>query len=204
MSRGCRQARKQDEYRRKTAARLGTTLATYLVSSQQSSCPLPRAGHLDSGEATHCRKTGETPNARDKFAAMLKERVAPALREMGFKGSGQHYHQPVPGHYALLGFQKMRFGTRHDVRFTINLLACAYDEWTALVESNPHYGPKPLLGAHYEEPVWSERVGFLMPEPHDHWWHVLDDTDTEALGDEVVAVLREYGVPALLAHLPVT
>ena len=146
--------------------------------------------------------TGDMPNARDRFAAMLKERVAPALREMGFTGSGQRYHLPVPGHYALLGFQKMRFGTRHDVMFTINLLACGHSDWTALVERNPHYGPNPILGAHYGEPVWSERIGFLMPEPHDHWWHVLDDTDTEALGDEVIAVLREYGVPALLAHLP--
>jgi hypothetical protein len=146
--------------------------------------------------------TGEMQNARDKVATMLKERVAPALREMGFKGSGQHYHLPVPGHYALLGFQKMRFGTRHDVMFTINLLACSHSEWAALVERKPHYGPKPILGAHYEELVWTERIGFLMPEPDDHWWQVLDDTDTEALADEVIGVLREHGVPALRAHLP--
>ena len=149
--------------------------------------------------------TGEGPDAldaRQKVAAMLKERVAPALREMGFKGSGQNYHLPVPGHYALLGFQKMRFGTRHDVMFTINLLACSHDEWAALIEIRPQYGDKPILGAHYEEPVWSRRIGFLMPDPHDHWWQVLDDTDTDALADEVIGVLRGYGVPALRAHLP--
>jgi hypothetical protein len=133
---------------------------------------------------------------------MLKERVAPALRELGFKGSGQRYHLPVPGHYALLGFQKMRFGTRHDVMFTINLLACSHAAWTALVARTPHYGPKPILGAHYEEPIWSERIGFLLPEPHDHWWHVLDDTDTAALADDVIGVVRTYGMPALLARLP--
>jgi hypothetical protein len=148
--------------------------------------------------------TGEpgAPDAREKVAAMLKNRVAPALRSMGFKGSGQNYHLPVPGYYALLGFQKMRFGTRHDVMFTINLLACSHDDWAALIEARPHYGPKPILGAHYEDPVWSMRIGFLMPEPHDHWWQVLDDTDTEALADEVIGVLEQYGVPALRAHLP--
>jgi uncharacterized protein DUF4304 len=145
---------------------------------------------------------GEAPNARDKVAAMLKERVAPALRDMGFKGSGQNYHLPVPGHFALLGFQKMRFGTRHDVMFTINLLACSHADWTALAEANPYHGAKPILGAHYEGPIWSRRIGFLMPEPHDHWWQVLDDTDTDALAEEVIAVLRDLGVPALRAHLP--
>jgi hypothetical protein len=133
---------------------------------------------------------------------MLKERVAPALREMGFKGSGQNYHLPVPGHYALLGFQKMRFGTRHDVMFTINLLACSHADWAAIVEERPSYGPTPILSAQYGERVWSERIGFLMPNPLDHWWRVLDDTDTEALADEVIGVLEEYGVPALRAHLP--
>lgn len=146
--------------------------------------------------------TGDEPTAKDKVAAMLKERVAPELRAMGFKGSGQNYHLPVPGYFALLSFQKMRFGTRHDVMFTINLLACSHAEWAALVEARPQYGTKPILGAHYEEPVWSMRIGFLMPEPHDHWWQVLDDTDTDALADEVLGVLREYGVPALRAHLP--
>ena len=37
--------------------------------------------------------TGEgpgAPDAKQKVATMLKERVAPALREMGFKGSGQN------------------------------------------------------------------------------------------------------------------
>jgi hypothetical protein len=149
--------------------------------------------------------TGETPEAPDasrKLAAMLKDRVAPVLREMGFKGSGQNYHLPVPDHYALLGFQRARFGTRHDVLFTINLLACSYADWAALVEKRPHYAPKPILSAPYEEPVWSQRIGHLMPENLDHWWQVLDDTDMEALAAEVIGVLREYGVPALRAHLP--
>ena len=159
---------------------------------------------MNTGEAPEAPDAKDAKDAKQMVAAMLKERVAPALRSMGFKGSGQHYHLPVPDHFALLGFQKLRFGTRHDVMFTINLLACSHADWAALVEENPRYGPNPVLGAHYEEPLWSQRIGFLMPEPHDHWWQVLDDTDTDALADEVVGVLREYGVPALRAHLPVS
>jgi hypothetical protein len=146
--------------------------------------------------------TGEAPTAKDKVAAMLKGRIAPELRAMGFKGSGQNYHLPVPDHFALLGFQKARFGTRHDVMFTVNLLACSHAEWAALAETKPYYGERPIVGAVYPAPVWGQRIGFLMPEPRDHWWHVLDDTDSDALADEVMGVLREYGVPALRAHLP--
>ncbi|MGN6578216.1 MAG: DUF4304 domain-containing protein [Nocardioides sp.] len=142
------------------------------------------------------------PDASQKLAAMLRERVAPALRGMGFKGSGQNFHLPVRDHYALLGFQRARFGTRHDVLFTVNLFACSHAGWAALVEKRPQWGPKPILGAHYEDPAWSMRIGHLMPERLDHWWQVLDDSDTEALADEVIGVLREYGVPALRAHLP--
>jgi hypothetical protein len=147
--------------------------------------------------------TGDAPNAKDKFAEMLKERVAPELRALGFKGSGQNYHLPVPGYFALLGFQKMRFGTRHDVMFTVNLLACSHADWAALAATNRYHGERPILGGMYDAPIWGQRIGLLMPEPHDHWWQVLDDTDTDALADEVLGVLREYGVPALRARLPV-
>jgi hypothetical protein len=146
--------------------------------------------------------SGEASTATDKVAAMLKQRVAPELRAMGFKGSGQNYHLPVPGHFALLGFQKARFGTRHDVMFTVNLLACSHADWAALAQTKPYYGEKPIAGAMYPPPVWGQRIGFLMPDPHDHWWHVLDDTDSGALAEEVIDALREYGVPALRAQLP--
>ncbi len=107
--------------------------------------------------------TGEAPTAKDKVAAMLKERVAPELRTMGFKGSGQNYHLPVPDHFALLGFQKARFGTRHDVMFTINLLACSHADWAALAETKPYYGERPIVGAMYPAPVWGSGSASSCP-----------------------------------------
>ena len=41
--------------------------------------------------------------AQETYGEMLKALVAPGLRAMGFKGSGQNYRVPSDDYWALLG-----------------------------------------------------------------------------------------------------
>jgi len=45
--------------------------------------------------------------------------------------------------------------------------------------------------------VWpiNVRLGFLMPDRTDRWWQVTANDDSNLVGAEVVAALRDYGLP---------
>lgn len=49
---------------------------------------------------------------------MLRNNLAPALRALGFKGSGQIYTLPDEDCWALVGIQRSQFSDRYDLRFT--------------------------------------------------------------------------------------
>ena len=68
------------------------------------------------------------PTAQEAFVKMMKEEIAPALRRLGFKGSGQRYELPSPTHWALLGFQKSAYSDSPEVRFTVNVTIAGRDE----------------------------------------------------------------------------
>jgi Domain of unknown function (DUF4304) len=54
--------------------------------------------------------------AQEAFTMMVKEQIAPALRELGFKGSGQRFTLPDDEHWALIGLQKFTWSNREAMR----------------------------------------------------------------------------------------
>ena len=56
--------------------------------------------------------------AQDRFKLLTRDMLAPALRALGFKGSGQHYVLPDKDHWAVLGIQRSYFSDRRTIRFT--------------------------------------------------------------------------------------
>jgi hypothetical protein len=62
------------------------------------------------------------PTAQVVFERMLREEVAPALRELGLRGSGQRFRLPSESHWALLAFQKSQWSDADEIRFTVNVM----------------------------------------------------------------------------------
>lgn len=93
--------------------------------------------------------------------------------------------------------------------FTINLSVVARDVWARAHETFPSaLLPRPsanatpnLLREADRGRYWAERIGSLMPAASDQWWHVRAGTDTEATAGEVVAAIRDHGLPALRDHI---
>jgi hypothetical protein len=145
--------------------------------------------------------------AQDTFKAMLRDLVAPELRSLGFKGSGQNFSLPNDSHWALLGFQKSDFSHRDEISFTINLTVVRRDEWerghAKAWPSRPvrppgaNWGLSPMLEADFGGAYWHERIGSLMPGGRDRWWTVADDEDTRDLAAVVVAEIDEFAIPAM-------
>src|SRR5947209_7169681 len=66
-------------------------------------------------------------SAQETFKRMMREQVAPQLRALGFKGSGQRFTLPSDSHWALLGFQRSAWGDSRKGKFTINLTVVSKD-----------------------------------------------------------------------------
>ena len=67
--------------------------------------------------------------AQEMFRAMVRDQVAPALRDLGFKGSGQVYLLPSETHWAMLSFQKSASSDAASVRFAVNFDVTTKQEW---------------------------------------------------------------------------
>jgi hypothetical protein len=82
------------------------------------------------------------------------------------------------------------------VEFTIQLTVANKKTWEQL--SAVHgYGERPYSTRFYGPKIWQERLGKLMPESGDKWWHVSPDSDISSLGAEVAAAVERYGLPAM-------
>jgi hypothetical protein len=141
-------------------------------------------------------------NAPKLFEEMVKNRIAPALRDLGMRGSGQHFRLPNEnGDYALLGFQKDSWdGT---TRFTANVAFYGRQAWqdARARESWMPTAPSATTTWSGVAEGWQERVGFLIDPPHDHWWTIQTESDVPLVADHVVATVRDAVLPQLQARL---
>ena len=134
---------------------------------------------------------------------MLRDRVVPALRTLGFKGSGRAFALPSDDYRALVGFQASSFSHRAAVRFTVNLTVASRAAWAEAQKKWSCLGEKPTVGVEYsvlagdESVLWVGRIGGLLPLGLDYWWDVQAGSDTTNVADEVVAAIRYYALPAI-------
>ena len=128
---------------------------------------------------------------------MMREQVAPRLRMLGFKGSGQRFTLPSETHWALLGFQRSAWGDSNEGRFTINLTVVSKDAWEASRADRPHRGPSPAPNAFEGAPAWEVRIGMLASERFDSWWPVRAGEPTERVAGEVVRAVDDYALPEM-------
>jgi hypothetical protein len=119
--------------------------------------------------------------AQDAYRQMLREYIAPALRELGFKRGpslGAFRYQTAT-HAAEVRFRKSRYSTRQEVDFWVDLHASwIKTEWV----------------------YWGWTLDALAPEPLSRW-EVTAAAPVEPVASEVLRVFRSYGWPAIQAVL---
>ncbi len=131
----------------------------------------------------------------------MRDHIAPELRELGFKGSGGSFVLDDPEHWATIGFQRDRYSDRVEVRFTVNLQVVSRSDWQAARSQRGYLPERPAANTTYGRLVWWQRLGELLPVGRDVWWKVGPGTDLPALASEVLAAIRDYGLPAMRAQL---
>jgi hypothetical protein len=138
--------------------------------------------------------------AQDRLSGLLKTLWGPALREVGFTGSGKVWTLPDERDWAMLGFQTSQASTGEEAKFTINLMVVGKVDWDEAREHNSYYSAKPspnTIALHR----YAQRAGFLT-HGRDHWWRLAGDGGNERqIGAEVLDALRDVIVPKLTSEM---
>jgi hypothetical protein len=140
--------------------------------------------------------------AQETFKRMMKEEVAPSLRRLGLRGSGQTFALPSETHWALIGFQRSFLSSADELSFTINLTVVSKRAWEKAREGDSSIGgERPAPNGTHRPPVWWYRIGSLLPGGGDHWWSLTGGAATESLASEVVAAIRDHALPEMILQI---
>ncbi len=139
---------------------------------------------------------------QEAYASLLRDHIAPALRLLGFKGSGASFTADQEGVLVNLGFERSRWGDRRETLIAVNLTVASIDDWARARTAFPFLPSRPATNEGYLEHLfgtgaWQDRVGSLMPGRRDRWWTLRTSTDLASLAEEIVSAIRDYGMPAI-------
>jgi hypothetical protein len=131
---------------------------------------------------------------------VLRDRVGPALRTAGFKGSAPTWTLTnSAGDRAIVNVQSSDASTRHDVRLTVNsaVVPLVWWRWTC------HQGGMSESRAPKEyDGLWRDRLNARRQQAagRPDWWSVTDTASARRAADDVVEQLQG-GVIAELERL---
>ena len=83
----------------------------------------------------------------------------------------------------------------------MNLTAGSKAVWNEARTERTYLPERPAPNTVYGSFIWQSRIGKLLPGGQDRWWSVGPQTDLDVLALDVVAAIRDHGVPALMEHL---
>jgi hypothetical protein len=138
--------------------------------------------------------------AQTAYKEMLRDIVAPVLRAEGFKGSGGKYELPDLRSWALLGCQTSDSSTGQVSKFTVNLQVIDRMAWEEARMEWSWLAVRPSPNVKYRVGSWDTRIGHLLPEHRDHWWHLAAGDNPMTVANQVLEALLTWGIPALRAE----
>jgi hypothetical protein len=137
--------------------------------------------------------------AQENYAVLVKDRLSPAFRELGLRGSCGRYELPlsVPG-WALLGLQKSAYSDKAEIRFTLNLLVVSAATWSSAHEAKPYLPAKPSPGVRYGAGEQETRIGSIHPDDSgDKWWRVQAGPFPSGVAEDVIHDVAVVALPWL-------
>jgi Domain of unknown function (DUF4304) len=127
---------------------------------------------------------------------MLRDVIAPSLREIGFKGSGTKYKMERNDYEIEIDFQSSKFSTRDAVQFDLNL-AIRHPPTLELFKRANDQARE--MGKEFESPTsggyWN-RLSRLATRPAFNW-QVTSQDPIEPVGEDVVSCVRELFMPVI-------
>jgi hypothetical protein len=122
---------------------------------------------------------------------VISTAVTPFLKGLGYRKHGRRFFLADELSTAHIKFQSSQWNHAELTRFTINL--GRYFE--SIARRN---GEEVVLDSTKQRHMHvGIRIGHLLPQQADHWWSIGNDDDVPKVASEVVAALRDFGLPYL-------
>jgi hypothetical protein len=122
-----------------------------------------------------------------RIDAVVRAGLAPELKAAGFRKAARTFRRPFPLGMQVVNVQASRWNGGDTGQFTINL--GVHLPAVDVIDGRPPRGNPTEWQCQVRR-----RIGFLFPDPDDHWWEIGPATDLGVVSDEV----RQ----AWLAHVP--
>lgn len=136
------------------------------------------------------------PSTPTQSSQFIQEVIAlgpqPLLKSLGFRKAGRHFFRTEAHATCHINFQSSQWNAPDQSRFTVNV-------WTYLPAIALANGDLVI-----EDPAKQRfghcgiRLGFLLPEPSDHWWAISSTTDVPQTTHEIRAAIEQYAIPYLV------
>lgn len=125
-------------------------------------------------------------NALGAFDALIRERIAPLMREHGFRKQRNTFWIRGDGTWGVINFQKSQWNTSDRMKFTINVGV----EADVLRRMDVRQDQPP----HFTECSIYYRIGVLVGHG-DEWWELRGGDDLSPVADQVQEVLTSHAIP---------
>ncbi len=119
----------------------------------------------------------ETVTQQDRLKGIIKENIAPAMKEAGFKKKGNWFNRQGEDNTDFLNIVSSRWNTGNEVDFTLE----------AYVMPN---GKKPIKDA----PIKRQRMEHLR-EGENYWYKLTPEVNVKELGQVIEQDISKYIMP---------
>jgi hypothetical protein len=130
--------------------------------------------------------------AGENFKALLTL-VHVDLKPLGFTKRGQNFYSGRGDNVGVINFQKHKWSTKEEIRFTVNVGA-----WSRRLENAfaAFIGTRDFPAE--SSCQWRQRIGrWIAGSGGDQWWDIDAATDLRVLHDQIAPTILEYALPAL-------
>ncbi|GHV06735.1 hypothetical protein FACS189485_15760 [Spirochaetia bacterium] len=126
------------------------------------------------------------------FSKIISETVCAILKEYEFKKLRSTLYLNAENIITIVDFQKSVNSTKNECIFTVNLgfLIKPICKFLARKYSIP---------PHISNCQWKERIGFLLEEKKDKWWHISCEGEVDNIVNEVAGGIKKF-IPIIITH----
>ena len=134
--------------------------------------------------------TTPKPSVKDRVSAMVRDVLGPPMKAAGFRRAGRVFWRNGPDVCHVAAVQMSRWGSKESSSFSV--LLGVYWHYVEQVLENPSLEKMPPLEWHC---TFRIDLGGTISSPPRPDWEVTQTSDFDALGQDVWAGMRDYGLP---------
>src|SRR4029434_4410537 len=123
-----------------------------------------------------------------EFKKLVLGQMQLALKPEGVRKNGNTFSSAKDDVVVFIQLQSGVKSSKDQLLATVNL--GVFSRTLAIKLGNTRQAN--ILDAH-----WSERLGFLLPKPHDKWWEINSEAEAKAAGQEINEILTTRALPEL-------